>query len=57
MKWVNVWGDTRKVSKRNLLEYKKKYSFPQRSIDTCNGLKEKVIMAKCTTTERKTRQI
>ena len=29
--------------KRNLLE---KYSFPQRSIDTWNGLKEEVIIAK-----------
>ena len=28
-----------------LEQYKKMYSFPQRSIDTWNGLKEEVIMA------------
>ena len=48
----------RKGKARNLREHKKilhkgiclkdtkKYSFPQRSIDTWNGLKEEVIMAK-----------
>ena len=35
-----------KIAKRNLLEPQKKYSFPLRSIDTWNGLKEEVIMAK-----------
>ena len=42
-----IWGDTRKTEQRNLLElYKKKYSFPKRSIDIWNGLKNEVIMEK-----------
>ena len=43
----NFEGKQEKIAKRNFLErYKKMYSFPQRSIDTWNVLKEEVIMAK-----------
>ena len=35
-----------KLQKGICLNDTKKYSFPQRSIDTWNGLKEEVIMAK-----------
>ena len=38
--------DTRKLQKGICLNDTKKYSFPQRSIDTWTGLKEEVIMAK-----------
>ena len=47
-----------KITKKNLFEGYKKYSFPQRTIDTWNGMKEQVIMAKkCTSTKGKTGQI
>ena len=38
---------TKKIlHKESCLKDTKKYSFPQKSIDTWNGLKEEVIMAK-----------
>ena len=36
----------KKIAKRNLLERYKKVQFPQSSVDTWNGLKEEVLMAK-----------
>ena len=39
-------GHKKKLQKGVCLKYTKKYSFPQRSIDTWNVLKEEVIMAK-----------
>ena len=42
----NLRGHKKKLQKRICLNNTKKYSFPQRSIDTWNGLKGEVIMAK-----------
>ena len=42
----NLRGYKKKLQKRICLNYTKKYSFPQRSIDTWNGQKEVVTMAK-----------
>ena len=42
----NLKGHKKKMQKGICLKDTKKYSFPQRSIDTWNGLKENVIMAK-----------
>ena len=39
-------GHEKKLQKGICLNDTKKYSFPQRSIDTWNGLNEEVIMAK-----------
>ena len=50
-------GHKKNLHLRNLLERQKKYSFPQRNIDTWNGLKEEVIMVKNTTIGGKTGQI
>ena len=42
----NLRGHKKKLQKEICLNDTKKYSFPQRSIDTWNGLKEEVIIAK-----------
>ena len=42
----NLRGHTKKLLKGICLNDTKKYSFPQRSIDTWNGLREEVTMAK-----------
>ena len=42
----NLRGHKKILQKGICLKYTKKYSFLQRSIDTWNGLKEEVIMAK-----------
>ena len=42
----NLRGDKKILHKGICLKDTKKHSFPQRSIDTWNGLKEEVIMAK-----------
>ena len=47
--WKGDWifeGHKNKLQKGIRLNDTKKYSFPQRNIDTWNGLKEVVIMAK-----------
>ena len=42
----NLRGHKKKLQKGICLNDTKKYSFPQRSIDTWNGLKKEVIMTK-----------
>ena len=42
----NLIGYMKKLQKGICLNDTKKYSFPQRSIDTWNGLKKEVVMAK-----------
>ena len=54
----NLRGHKKKLQKKICLNDTQKYSFLQRSIDTWDGLKTEVIMAKkCTSTEGKTGQI